>query len=558
MTDPVTAYAESVLAEPAKHCKWVTLACERHKRDMQDPRFSLDLKEVHRRIELSKTMRHYKGPAKGKPFVPEPWQEFIIGSLFGWKLKESGLRRFRYGFVKIPRKNGKTFKAATVALQMLRYGGTLQKDGRLGVEGGAEVYFVATKEDQAKIGWNDCVKIIKRSPGWSDRLDTRVKEIRSDANDGTCRPLGSDSDSLDGLNPSCAIKDELHAWKDRALWDQIDDAFGAREQPLDFIITTEGTVREGIHDEIDKHARGVLDGGGKYVDENFFAIIWTLDDGDDPFSEESWAKANPNLGVSKSLEYMRDQAAKARQMPGKLSAFLTKQLNLRQDADEAWLSLDQWDACKGEVSLPALAGVPSVAALDLGRVGDWSSFCQTFDGEGGAVRAVWHYWIPEATYEKLCQEGRLPVDVWRRDGYVTVTDGDVTDFAQIEAYIAERMKTHPAAEVAYDPMFATDLAMRLKDQHGINMAEFRQTFTNFTPACSELERLLMAGRFHHGGNPIARWNAGNVVVRRGPSGNMMPDKIKSGAKIDGISAALMAVGRRLTLQPQGQPGVFVW
>lgn len=556
MIDPVTAYARDVSEGRILACAWVKLACERHLRDLKDPRLVWDAREANARLQMCRTMRHYKGAFKGQPFIPEPWQEFIVGSIFGWKLKTNGLRRFRYAFVKVPRKCGKTFMAAAVALQMMIAGGQLQRDGRFSSEGGSEVYFVATKEDQAKIGWNDCVKIIKRSPGWSDRLSARVKEIRCDANDGVCRPLGSDSDSLDGLNPSCAIKDELHAWKDRGLWDQIDDAFGAREQPLDFIITTEGTVREGIHDEIDKHARDVLKSDGSYVDETFFAIIFSPDEGDDPFAESTWYKANPNLGVSKGLDYMRDQAAKARLMPGKLSAFLTKQLNLRQDQDEAWISLDQWDACKGVVDLQKLAGLPSFGAIDLGRVGDWSSFCQIFPAADGMFDVVWKYWLPETTFDKLKTDRRIPVDVWRREGWLEVTDGDITDFAIIEAFIAKRSETHPMSEFCYDPMFAHELAMRLKDGHGLNVAEFRQTFTNYTPACVALEEQLLGARLRHGGNPIARWNAGNAVVRRGPSGNMMPDKNKSANKIDGISALLMAEGRAIMAPAQSSPGVF--
>lgn len=558
MTDPVTAYARDVTEGRILSCQWVKLAAERHLRDLKDPRFVLDLKEVHARIEMCKTMRHYKGPAKGTPFRPDPWQQFIIGSLFGWKLKDSGLRRFRYSFVKVPRKNGKTFMAACVALMLLIAGRQLGPDGRFESEGGAEVYFVATKEDQAKIGWGDCVKIIKRSPGWAERLDSRVKEIRYDKNDGFCRPLGSDSDTLDGLNPSGAIKDELHAWKDRNLWDVVDDAFAARDQPLDFVITTEGTIREGIHDEVDKHARNVLQSDGSYSDESFFAIIYTLDENDDPFDEAVWPKANPCLGVlgAKSIDYMRDKAARARLVPGQLSTFLTKQLNVRQDADDAWLLLDQWDACKAVVNLADFKGVDSFAAVDLGRVNDWSAFCQVFPAADGSFYFDWTYWLPEESYEALKREGRLPVDVWRREKLLIVTEGNVTDFSELESFIASRIVTHPVTDLAYDPMFAHELAMRLRDNHGLQVIEFRQTFTNYTPACDQFERMLLGAQMRHNGNAIARWNAGNVVLRKGPSGNKMPDKNKSKAKIDGISAALMATNRAMLAPAKSAPGVF--
>jgi phage terminase large subunit-like protein len=338
----------------------------------------------------------------------------------------------------------------------------------------------------------------------------------------------------------------------------MEDGFGARAQPLDFIITTEGTIRGSISDEMDTHAKNILKSDGSYQQENFFAIIYTIDEGDDPFAETSWFKANPCLGVfgAKDMNYMRDQAATARLMPSKFSTFMTKQLNVRMDVDETWLSIDQWDACKGVVSLDALKGVDSFGAIDLGRVNDWSSFCQVFPSADETFMYDWTYWIPEATYDALKREGRIPVDVWKRNGSLFVTDGNVTDFATIEAFIAARSTTHPMREFCYDPMFAHELAMRLRDNHGLAVVEFRQTFTNFTPACSQFERMLLAAQMRHNGHPVARWNAGNVVLRKGPSGNMMPDKNKSAAKIDGITAALMATGRAIVAPLPPAPGVF--
>lgn len=557
--DPVLAYTEDVISGRAPSCKWVRLACERHVRDLKDPRFRWDLAEALLRIEWFKTLRHYKGQFKGRPFILEPWQQFIIGSVFGWKLRQSGHRRYRTAFVKVPRKNGKTFLAAGVAIQMLLGGGQLGPDGRFAPEPGAEVYFVATKEDQAKIGWNDCRRIVKRSPGYADRIDTRVKELRYEKEDGVCRPLGADSDSLDGLNPSAAIKDELHAWTDRNLWDVIEDAFGARDQPIDFAITTEGTLREGIHDEIDQHAKNVLQGGSDYVDDSFFAMIFTLDEGDDPFEERHWPKANPNLGISKGLEYMRQQASRARQMPAKLSTFLTKQLDVRTDVEDSWLALDQWNAGKDSgFDWRRLAGATCFPALDLGRVHDFSSLCMLFPLDGGRYAATWRYWLPESEYEKIRQTRLLPIEAWRKADLITVTDGNVTDFGTIEHEIVELSRTHPMRDLGYDPMFAHDLAMRLKDNHGLPIYEFRQTYSNYTPACNELDRLLASSRLIHDGNAVARWNAGNVTLRRGPSGNMMPDKMKSKNRIDGISALLMALARAMTAGTGAAPPGFAF
>lgn len=555
--DPVTAYARDVIEGRIDSCKWIRMACERHMRDLSDPRFVWDLREAAQRIAFFPTLRHYKGAFKGKPFTLEPWQKFVIGSIFGWKLKSNGLRRYRRAIVKVPRKNGKTFLAAGVALLMLTGGGQMLPNGRFAPEAGAEVYFVATKEDQAKIGWGDCKKIVKRSPGYADHLTTKQREIIYETADAVCKYLGSDSDTLDGLNPSCAIKDEFHAWPDRNLHDVIQDAFGAREQPLDFIITTEGTLRLGIHDEVDKHARDVLEGKGKYADESFFAAIWQIDEDDDPFDEKSWRKANPNLGISKSLDYMRDEAAQARLMPGKLSTFLTKQLNRRTDVQERWLSVDQWDACEGVIDLEKLKGRQCFAGMDLARSKDMSALALVFPDDAGGFDVLMRYWIPEDEMQERIARDRVPYDLWAREKLITVTSGNVADFRQIETEVAEMAALYPMTEWAYDPMFATDLALRLRDDHGLNPVEFGQTFKNYAMPCKELERLLISGKLRHGGHKVLRWNAGNVVVRTGPSGNQMPDKAKSSQRIDGISALLMALGRAVVKEAPAQ-GPMIW
>lgn len=559
VSSPVTAYALSVVNGHVPACRWVKLACQRHLTDLEraatDPEFGFyfDPAEAARRIEFCTRLRHYKGTAKGKAFRPESWQGFIIGSVFGWKRRADGLRRFRYALVVVPRKNGKTYLAASVAIQMLIGGGNLRKDGRFSPEAGAEVYFVATNEAQARIGWRDAVRIIKRSPGFSDILASRVSEIRYDDQDAICRPLGADSDSLDGLNPSCAIKDELHAWKDRALWDVIEEAFGAREQPLAFVISTEGNIRGGIFDEQLTHAQNILEGGDSYRDDAYFAVIYTADEGDDPFAEATWFKANPNLGVSKSLDYMRDQAAKARLLPGKRASFLTKQLNIRSNAETQWIGLDVWDRCAGELSLQEIEnwceGRPCSIGLDLARVIDMSSACFLFR-EGDVYTAFWRYWYPSDVLRESADRDRVPYDQWARDGLINATDGDVTDFNEIETDLKALADRFSVMRLAYDPMFATDLAIRLRDGDAkVPIAPFTQTFTNYTLPCDELERILIGKKLVHGGNAIARWNAGNVVVRKGPSGNRMPDKGKSRGRIDGAVALLMALDGFLRMEP---------
>jgi len=551
--DPATDYARSVIDGDIVAPMPVRLACERHLRDLRNPDFVWDTEEVRRRLVMCRTLRHYKGPFKGRPFEPTPWQCFVIGSVFGWKLKRNGLRRFRKAFVMVPRKNGKTYLAASIAIMMLVSGGQLQRDGRFSKEPGAEVYFVATKEDQAKIGWTDCAKIVKRSPGFSAMLKVRVKEIRYEDQDSFCKPLGADSDSLDGLNPSCAIKDEFHAWKDRALNEVIDDAYGAREQPIDFIITTEGTLRDGVHDDTVAHLDNIL--RQAVSDESFFGIMWRPDDGDDVFDERVWAKVNPNLGVSKSLEYMRERAARARMMPRELATFRTKQLNQRVNAAVQWIDLQQWDAGKEAIDVTKLRAMPCYAGLDLARKNDMSALALVFGTAGGTIDVLFRYWMPEEGLRDRGYRDRAPYVEWAKAGILTVTEGNVTDFRQIEADIAELHAQYDIRSLRYDPMHATDLALRLRDDHGIAVEEFLQTYRNYTPACSELDRLLAGAKIRHGGNPIARWNAKNATQRMGPSGNVMPCKLTSTGRIDGISALCMGIGSLVFSTPTAAVGI---
>ena len=551
--DPATDYARSVIDGDIVAPMPVRLACERHLRDLRNPDFVWDAEEVRRRLVMCRTLRHYKGPFKGRPFEPTPWQCFVIGSVFGWKLKRNGLRRFRKAFVMVPRKNGKTYLAASIAIMMLVSGGQLQRDGRFSKEPGAEVYFVATKEDQAKIGWTDCAKIVKRSPGFSAMLKVRVKEIRYEDQDSFCKPLGADSDSLDGLNPSCAVKDEFHAWKDRALNEVIDDAYGAREQPIDFIITTEGTLRDGVHDDTVAHLDNIL--RQAVSDESFFGIMWRPDDGDDVFDERVWAKVNPNLGVSKSLEYMRERAARARMMPRELATFRTKQLNQRVNAAVQWIDLQQWDAGKEAIDVTKLRALPCYAGLDLARKNDMSALALVFGTAGGTIDVLFRYWMPEEGLRDRGYRDRAPYVEWAKAGILTVTEGNVTDFRQIEADIAELHAQYDIRSLRYDPMHATDLALRLRDDHGIAVEEFLQTYRNYTPACSELDRLLAGAKIRHGGNPIARWNAKNATQRMGPSGNVMPCKLTSTGRIDGISALCMGIGSLVFSAPTAAVGI---
>lgn len=540
MSNPVTDYARQVADCKRPSCKWERLACERHLGDLKARAFYFDATAATQAIRFFSELRHYKGQHAGESFALHPAQQFLIGSIYGWKTHAGGPRRFRYAYIEIPRKQGKTTLSAGVGIM-----GVLE-------EPGAEVYSVATKEDQAKIGWRDGRAMIKGSPGLSELLSMRVKEIRFDDRESVWRPLGADSETLDGLNPSLALMDELHAWVNRDLWDVIDDGMGARLQPLIYQITTAGNNKHGICAEQRRHVCNLLE--GRVTDDHYFGIIYTIDEGDDPHDPASWAKANPLLGVSKSVEFMKQQSDMAKLLPGKLNAFLNKQLNIWTEQDVRWLSPTAWDACAGAVDAAALVGTPCIGGLDMAATTDIAALVRYFPNDGDGPDAVLPtFWLPEDTIAERSRRDRVPYDVWARNGLVRVTPGNVVDYDRVRADIVQMHEATPFAELAYDPWNLTQLATQLQGD-GIVMVPFRQGFASMSPAAKELEKRLLGRAFSHGGNDVLRWMAGNVAVEQDAAGNIKPSKRKSTERIDGIVALTMAIGRNMVQAQKDSPG----
>lgn len=555
--DSATHYAKSVTSGKVVACKWVRLACERHLRDLKAGKFYWNLSAAENAIAFLRLLEHYKGEYAGQNFEPLPWQCFVVGSLFGWKQKKGGLRRFRYGLVVVPRKNGKTFLGAGLGLYLLA-------GDR---EPAAEVYSVATKEDQARLLWNDGKKIVSHSEGAGDLFKRTVNEIRHESSDSFWKPVGSDSETLDGLNPHGVLADELHAWKTRDLWDVLDSALGARRQPMFFQISTEGNIRDGIFDEQVKLVQSILETPALADDAgaNVFGIIFTIDDEDDPFAESSWFKANPNLGCGKSLEYMQDQAAKAKLSPGKLRDFLIKQLDKRAEKSfSAWLSMDAWDECAGEPMTQAevlkrIAGKRVFCGFDASRSQDLAAVALLWFDDDKAC-AAWLFFTPEDTLREREIKDRAPYAEWARNGWLTTTQGNITDYRQIVSDTSALLRTATAEAFWYDPSHGHEAAMQIRDDVGMTdvikgedgkewaqVSALAQTWGNFSRPYREIERRVIGRTLEHFGNPVARWNISNAVPHVGPSENIMLHKGRSRGRIDGAVALGMAFAASLSV-----------
>ena len=479
---------------------------------------------------IERFCRHHKGEWAGQPFRLEPWQREIVRTIFGWR-RPDGTRRFRTAYVEVPRKNGKTELAAAVGLYLL------VADG----EAGAEVYSAATKRDQARIVHNAAKQMLRRSPDLRRFVEQYRDNLVVPATASKFEALSSESHTLDGLNPHGIILDELHAHRDRHLRDVLITGTGARRQPLEWIITTAGVYNPAsIGWEMHDYAVNVLQ--GVFEDETFFAYIAAADEEDDWQDPATWAKANPNLGVSVKLEYLEELADRAAKSPSFLNTFFRYHLNIWTQQLERWIPIEAWDRCGGPVDEGALIGRRCFGGLDLSSTIDITALALAFPAEDGSYDLVMRFWVPEDRLHERSERDRVPYDAWARDGWLQVTPGNVVDYGFIREEIHRLADRYEIVELAYDPWNASKLAVELFGD-GVPMVEFRQGYASMSPAAKEFERLVTAGLLRHGGHPVLRWMANNVTIRQDPAGNIKPDKERSREKIDGIVAAIMAIGR---------------
>jgi phage terminase large subunit-like protein len=502
--------------------------------------------------------KHHKGEWAGKPLLLTELQREIFTQIFGW-LRRDGTRRFRTAYVEVPRKFGKSTVAGGIGLYLV------VADG----EQGAEVYSSATKKDQAAICWKDAVAMVKGSAELKRFVKTQRNNISCERMGSKFEPLGADSSTLDGLNPHGNIIDELHAHKDRGVWDVLETAMGARRQPLTLAITTAGkfdpeSIGWQIHDYATKVLEGIIE------DERFFAFIAAADEPpagqpDYYFTEAAWRQANPGFGVSPKADFIAEMAQKAKDQPSFYNAFLQLHLNVWTQQATRWLQLERWAECEPAPAVDAAAvraaavarevsleGKPCFGGLDLSSKLDLSALVLAFPGADDAVDLVCRFWLPEATVEKYLKKGQRHYDGWQREGWLTVTPGDVIDYEFIRAEVLTLSRRFKLRELAFDPWGATDLSNRLGAE-GIVMVETRQGYKTLSEPAKDLEARVVGRKVRHANNPMLRFCAANAVVTRDPAGNIKPDKEKATDRIDGIVATVMALSRVVAHKTQASP-----
>lgn len=534
--DAVTSFAMKVVNKEIPSGALLHASCKRHIADLENARcgasgWMWSASRAARVIRFFTFLRHFKGEWAGDPIQLQPFQQFIVGSLFGWIDPDTGLRRFRQCYLEQPRGQGKSTVAAGVALWLAFFDR----------EPGAEVYTAATHRAQAKITWEAARQMVLRS-SLKQSISVRVSNLHQMSTASKLEPLGADVNGLDGLRPSGVILDEIHAYRSSGLIDVMSTATGTRRQPLIFEITTAGVGRLGPcwdhHDYTDKVVRGVVQ------DDTWFGCIIGADPEDDWRDPSVWAKANPNLGVSVKLDDLDRKCKQAQHIGAAEPEFRRLHLGQWVQQAERYLPMDKWDLPNNAAAIDwrALEGQPCVIGLDVSSKFDFTAAVAVFTRPDGSV-AVWPmFFLPEAVVESG-RRSLVPLEAWRRAGYLTVTPGNVVDQTVILQTVLAFGQRYRIQEIAFDAWNATELALRFQSE-GLKVVEVRQGFKTLSEPTQTLAALVSDGKLQHAAHPVLRWMADNLVVRTDPNANLAPDKAKASEKIDGMVALIMALSRR--------------
>lgn len=500
-----------------------------------------DIPSARRALDAIQSFKHTKGRWGNARLRLAPWQVvWVIAPIFGWLAYDPELGRavrvIRSAWIEVPRKNGKSTLSSGIGLVLLL------ADREIG----AEVYAAAGSLPQAERVFDDAKRMALTSRAVRGRVEVLRGLIRVPRTGGVFRALSKIAETAHGLNVSGAIVDEVHVHKRRDLIDAIETGTGARDQPLVIYITTADEGTEGsIYDEKHTYTRRCADGIIK--DPGHYGVIWAAEEKDDPFAESTWRKANPGLGASPSLAYMRREANKAKSTPSYFPTFCRLSLNRRMRAASRWLPLSLWDENNGPVNDKSFRYRRAWGGVDLSAVSDLSAWVLAVESRvpGVELEIISRFWLPEERADELEQQLQVPIRQWAADGLLTLTEGDAIDYDAIEKQIVADCRRLDVQRISYDRMFAGQLVQRIESKtRGVDVVPIAQTYLGMSPGCKELERLLREGRIRHGGNPVLRWNASVVEVYRDGNDNMRPvkpDRGKSSARIDGIAAAVMAL-----------------
>lgn len=510
--------------------------------------------------ECCKLAKGSSSRAAGSPFILEPWQKAIIANLFGWKRKD-GTRRYRECLIYVAKKNGKTAFVAAVMLYVLCCDN----------EFGAELYSAASCKEQAALLFSHAVGMVRQEPELSSRLTvygakggSQQRSIVFEEMMAAYKCLCADANTGDGVNPHFAAIDELHRHASPELAEVLQKSTAARRQPLVIYTTTADYNRPSLCNTMVSRARQVRDNKGDPeqpgYDPAFLPVVYEASREDDWTQVDVWRKANPNLGVTVTEEFIARECKKAQEIPSELNNFLRLHMNIVTDADEAWLPAAHWNKCAGlvegetpkqwrERTLTLMKGRPCFIGCDFSAKVDLTALVLIFPPEenGEPWIIIPFFWMPADCVRRKEEIDRVPYSAWIRAGYIIATEGNEVDQQAIRLKVNELVSEYPLREFAYDPWNALKLTQELRevDGLGVKMIEVRQGARSLSDPMKEVEAMVVGGRLIHGANPVMSWMIGNVCATKDPNGNIQPNKAKSTSKIDGPVALFTGMARAL-------------
>lgn len=480
------------------------------------------------------------GEFEGQPFLLQPWQKFIVGSLFGWVWAATGYRRFRTAYIETAKGNGKSPLVAGIG----HAGLIIDHEPR------AEIYAAATKKDQAMVLFRDAVAMADQSPELSRRLaksgvGERCWNLAYPALHSFFRPISSD-DGQSGPRPHIALVDEIHEHKDSGVLDMLRRGVKGRRQPLIVEITNSGVDRTSIcymHHEASIAVVNARPGEAGF-DDTWFAYVCALDKGDDWLNDPScWIKANPNLGVSIQRTYLEDAVREAKNIPSRQNLIARLNFCVWTESLSAWISRETWDAAEVDPDLEAFIGRRCYGGLDLSSRRDLTALALFFpdDADGGDLFV--EFWTPEQGLREREDIDRVPYLQWQRDGYIRTTPGASVDYAWVARRLGELSAMFDIAAVGYDRWRIADFRREVEAEGiTVKLDEFGQGYKDMTPAIDSIENMILNGRLRVHRNPVLRWNAASAVLDQPTQNERKFAKHKATGRIDGLVAGTMAIG----------------
>lgn len=527
-----TIYAKLVIQGEIIANKWVKLACERHlkdlKRSKEDSNFPWEFDEEKgwRPIRFIEKKCH---PTKGsfKHLVMQPWQHFVVGSMFGWVNKETGVRRYRESLIFVARKNGKTELESGLADYMAGFDG----------ENGPNVYFLANSQKQASLLYEGSRTMIQKSPWLSDRFVPNRSEIRYPKTGGKILAMSAEKNNKDGENVHFAVFDEIHEYQDYSLINVMRNSRGTRKQPLIVYITTAGYVLDGPLVDMVDQGHDTLDNYEDDINNRTFYYLASLDDKEEVNDPKMWVKANPNIGLMQLADMITD-FQNERRVPAQFADWLTKRFNIFSEVDElSYITPEILQKNTRHLDLEELRGRECVGGYDLSDTEDFTSACLEFPLDDGGVFILEHSWIPHARYERDKNPERIRK--WEHDGEVTIIPGDYVDYSYVLDWFNEQAQKYDITIIRYDPAKAIRLNKELEEA-GFETDKVRQGFFTLGGAMQNFKELLLDGKVVFNEQSMFKWYLNNVHLRQDRNDNWLPTKTSQSRKIDGFAAALDA------------------